>query len=369
MKITENRLRWVFPIAAAVFFALPLGKALAQTLPLEIPFLDEWAASPHARSSEEPFTHWNREGEIPIACAKCHSSYGFRDFLGADGSTPGKVDKPALTGSVISCVACHNSVTADLTRVTFPSGAEVSGLGKEAVCMNCHQGRTSVNTVNKAIKGMDADAVSPKLKFINIHYRAAAATRYGAQAKGGYQYDGKVYKGYYEHDEDSTTCRDCHNRHTVYTTVQACNLCHREVKNKKDFAKIRRSKADFDGDGDVKEGIAEEVKSLHGELLAAVQSYAAKVAGKPIGYDSHQYPYFFTDKDGNGTIDPGEANYGNRYKSWTPRLLKAAYNYQYVAKDPGAYTHNPAYVIQLLQDSLSDLSAKVEVNMAGKMRP
>ena len=59
----------------------------------------------------------------------------------------------------------------------------------------------------------------------------------------------------------------------------------------------------------------------------------------------------------------------NRYQNWTPRLLKAAYNYQFIAKDPGAYTHNPHYAIQLLQDSLADLGKSVEVDMAGMIRP
>jgi len=37
-----------------------------------------------------------------------------------------------------------------------------------------------------------------------------------------------------------------------------------------------------------------------------------------------------------GRIDEGEA----AYVTWTPRLLKAAYNYQYAQKDPGAAVHN-----------------------------
>ena len=127
-------------------------------LPLEIPFLDGWAASPHSRITAEPFNHWNKEGMVPPACAKCNSTYGFRDFIGDDGSTPGK-------------------------------------------------------------------------------------------------------------------------------------------------------------------------------------------------------------------IDDDEAVYANGYKGWTPRLPRAAYNYRYVAKDPGAYTHNPGYVIQLLHDSLADLARKVPVEMAGKARP
>ncbi|MDP6786908.1 MAG: cytochrome c3 family protein [Rhodospirillales bacterium] len=352
----------------AMLFVLPLGQAMAQMLPLEIPFLDEWAALPHARITAESFNHWNKEGMIRPACAKCHSTYGFRDFLGADGSTPGKVDKPALAGSVIGCIACHNPPTVKLTSVTFPSGQTVKDLGDEAICMNCHQGRAHTGTVDEAVKGIEADTVSAKLKFINIHYRAAAATRYGTEARGGYEYAGKTYRGYDPHDDGAGTCSDCHNRHTVQVEVASCNLCHRSVKTKKDYRNVRRLKGDFDGDGDVKEGIAKEIDTLHGGLLTAIEDYAKKIT-KPIGYDSHQYPYFFADKNGNGKIDPAEANYGNRYKSWTPRLLKAAYNYQYLAKDPGAYSHNSGYVIQLLHDSLADLSEKVPVKLAGKARP
>jgi hypothetical protein len=36
-------------------------------------------------------------------------------------------------------------------------------------------------------------------------------------------------------------------------------------------------------------------------------------------------------------------------------LLKAAYNYQYVMTDPGAYAHNGEYVVQVLQNTLRDL--------------
>jgi hypothetical protein len=78
---------------------------------------------------------------------------------------------------------------------------------------------------------------------------------------------------------------------------------------------------------------------------------------EPIIYDSHSYPYFFVDTDGKGEVDAGEANYGNRYNAWTPRLLRAAYNYQYAHKDPGGFAHNGKYVIQVLYDSLEDIGA------------
>ena len=62
---------------------------------------------------------------------------------------------------------------------------------------------------------------------------------------------------------------------------------------------------------------------------------------------------------GSGVADADETKFPNRYMAWTPRLLKAAYNYQFIIKDPGAYAHNSTYAIELLYDSLSDLGAKV----------
>ena len=76
-------------------------------------------------------------------------------------------------------------------------------------------------------------------------------------------------------------------------------------------------------------------------------------------YDSHAYPYFFVDTNGDGEATPDEANYGNQYKAWTPTLLKAAYNYQYVQKDPGGYAHNAAYILQVLYDTIEDLGGDV----------
>jgi hypothetical protein len=113
---------------------------------------------------------------------------------------------------------------------------------------------------------------------------------------------------------------------------------------------------DYDGDGDTEEGIAGEIETLHEELYAAMQAYAADVAGTPIEYNAQRYPYFFDDA-------------GERFAAWTPRLLQAAYNYQYGAKDPGAYAHNGKYIIQVLYDSLESLGAKASVDMAGMTRP
>ena len=72
------------PPAAAS--AVPAGMMPATA----VPFYAEWASSPHANRKAEPFNHWNKEGAIPVECARCHSTPGFRDYLGADGSTPSR---------------------------------------------------------------------------------------------------------------------------------------------------------------------------------------------------------------------------------------------------------------------------------------
>ncbi len=119
------------------------------------------------------------------------------------------------------------------------------------------------------------------------------------------------------------------------------------------------SSTDYDGDGDTTEGISGEVETMVEALYAALQAYAADVVGTPIVYDSATYPYFLIDANANGEVDADEASRSNGYASWTPALLRAAYNYQYAQKDPGAYAHNPKYVIQFLYDSIEHVGGDV----------
>ena len=121
------------------------------------------------------------------------------------------------------------------------------------------------------------------------------------------------------------------------------------------MALIRIDPTDYDGDGDTTEGIAGEVETMAAALYATMQTYAAETADTPIVYDGGRYPYMFADANANGTVDEGEGS----YSTWTPTLLKAAYNYQYVQKDPGAFAHNGKYVIQFLYDSINDLGGDV----------
>jgi hypothetical protein len=328
-----------------------------------IPFADLWVGSGHADAEAEAFRHWDEDDPavVPASCAKCHSTYGYHDFLGIDGTEAGVVDNDAAIDSVIECVACHNEATEAMTSVVFPSGIEITGLGPEARCMQCHQGRASKASVDNRIEeaGLtDEDAVSEDLGFTNIHYFAAAATQAGGTAEGGYQYDGKPYDSKFVHVAGYDACVGCHDPHTLEVKVEECATCHTGVGSVEDLRDVRMegSLVDFDGDGDLEEGIYYEIEGLRDMLYEAMQAYADEVSGTPIIYDSHTYPYFFIDTNGNGEVDEGEAAYANAYNAWTPRLAKAAYNYQTSLKDPGAYAHGGKYIIQLLYDSIENLN-------------
>lgn len=348
--------------------------------PVEIPYKDLWEGSAHNAVNTEPFRHWDDAAEnpdgVPTACARCHTTAGYRDYLGADGTEANKVDAavPAKDSQGIQCIACHNPVTTfQLNSVSFP-GFEldkdgnpvpyvITGLGDAARCMICHQGRESKASVDGQItrfKVEDVDAVVAPIKddqgnnvtfgFRNIHYFAAAATLYGTEVKGGYEYDGKLYDAKHMHVDGYDTCIGCHNPHTLKVKVDECAACHGDgVKAEGGLQNIRMPQAsawDYDGDGNKEEGMYFEIQGLQEALLAQIQSYAKDTAGAEITYDAATYPYFLGAD-------------GKAYPNWTARLLKAAYNYQVSVKDPGAFAHGNKYIVQLLIDSIEDLGGDV----------
>lgn len=353
---------------------------------VEVPYEELWADSAHAAVDTEPFRHWDGDdpAEVPTSCARCHTTAGYQDYLGADGSEAGKVDAavPAAEAQGIQCVACHNPVaTFGLTSVAFPGKDDegntiiITGLGDAARCMICHQGRASKASVDAQIEKFkieDVDAVVQPVKddkgndvrfgFINIHYFAAAATLYGGEVKGGYEYEGKLYDAKHMHVDDYDTCIGCHNPHTLKVKVDECAVCHGDgVKAEGGLQNIREPQAsawDYDGDGNVEEGMYYEVQGLQEALLAEIQKYAKEKAGVGVAYDAAAYPYFFADADGDGKADEKDGSLVG-YSAWTARLLKAAYNYQLSVKDPGAFAHGNKYIVQLLYDSIEDLGGDV----------
>lgn len=364
--------------------AVPQPTAIPEPtkVPLEVPFEAQWVSSPHNDATAEAFKHWDEEDpkEVPASCATCHTTTGYQDYLGADGSEAGKVDKNQPIGQTVQCAACHNEKASTLTEVAFP-GKDPDGnpliahnVGDSGRCMVCHQGRASKATVDAQIerfKITDVDAVVAPIKddkgadvrfgFVNIHYFAAAATLYGTEVKGGYEYEGKTYDAKNTHVDGYAECAACHSPHTLEVKVDECAVCHEGVKTADDLKNVRMvsSNPDYDGDGDVKEGMAFEIEGLQAALLAEIQKYAKDKAGAGIAYDAATYPYFLLDANGDGAGDKNDQGGAVGFNKWTARLLKAAYNYQVSVKDAGAFAHGNKYIVQLLFDSIEDLGGDV----------
>jgi len=355
-----------------IFFISSQARAAASIEKISV----DWWGSAHADATAEAFTHWNEDDlpQVPQECAKCHSGPSFIDFLGQDGSPEFSVDQPGPVGRVITCEVCHNEKAHALTMVTFPSD-ETIDLGEgNALCATCHSGTTSGEYVAISASDFDDDEVIADSSFITPHYAYAAATLYGTETKGGYEYAEKIYVGKFYHAEDVQTCTQCHDAHNLRTrvdykgeNVNLCAACHPNVTDYADYRQIYVDNVDYDADGTV-EGLYHEIQGVQQILYGAIQQYAKEVIGTPILW-ADQFPYLFVDTNDNGEVDEGEAGFPNRYTEFTPRLLRAGFNYQFSIKDAGAYVHNGKYVLQLLYDSIEDIATVIDYPYDGIIRP
>ncbi|MDO5704445.1 MAG: cytochrome C [Paracoccus sp. (in: a-proteobacteria)] len=342
--------------------AVPTGETPAYTLPSMAPLNPEqikignaaeiaaWSRSGHADAASRSFTNWNEAGTIPPNCAACHSGAGFRAYHGLDGSAGGEVP-PVPVGGVIDCDTCHNPGIGEIREVRLPNGLMHPVRGGEASCLTCHQGRASGSGIAAAVAEKMEDTPDPGISFINPHYGNAAATWLGGYAGLGYEYDGKTYEGRFTHAPPVETCAACHDPHSLEVAADNCQTCHGAT----DAMAIRISRLSHDGSGDTTKGIGQDIAANADVLKQLILDYAREVSGRPMIYDGGRHPYFFADANDDGVIDEAD---GERvaYDAWTPRLLKAAYNWKFVSSDKGVHVHNPHYALQLLYDSAEDLA-------------
>ncbi|SFD84693.1 cytochrome c3 family protein [Roseivivax sediminis] len=318
----------------------------------------DWHRSGHANAASASFSHWDEEGAIPPNCSVCHAGAGFRAFHGLDGSEPGLPAEPVPIGGVVDCQTCHDPGLSRIEQISLPSGVSHPVQGVEAACLTCHQGRASGQAIEAAIGDAPEDRPNPDLRFINPHYATAAATWLGGYGGAGYHYAGRDYSGRFFHARPIGTCASCHEPHSLEVATETCLTCHQSG----DPEEIRISRHSYDGSGDTSVGIHSDIQSNARLLMKMMKDYSGAIAGTPLVYDGHSYPYFFADANGDGVADTADGR-AQAYASWTPRLLRAAYNWKLVTADPGAYVHNPPYALELLHDSIADLAGPLEVDM------
>ena len=330
----------------------------------------------HFDGAAPAWRHWDQNADkvysyqVDAVCARCHSASGLPLLL--KGSL---LDSPIPAGNGLMCTTCHDSSNMParlaVKDVTLPSGKVVTFVDKadSNLCIECHQARASKQTVDKQISDYtvtDPDAVVGPIKvngadkafsFINAHYLGVAGIWFGNQAQIAYEYDGKTYAGQNQHpaaDGKNPGCVGCHDVHAGVVKTDLCQNCHTGIQSLQDLRGLGDS-TDWNGNGNVKEGIQSEFQSFQDALLSEIMSYAKTKAGAAIVYDANAYPYWFSDTNGNAKHEPDEKPYSN----WTARMLKAAYNFNYLSKTTGSVFHNARYAMQIDFDSIADLGGDV----------
>jgi len=359
--------------SAGLLASTPVSPTAEGTADADRAIRISFAGSGHADAASLAFTNWDAASpqEVPSSCAFCHTTGGYQEYIRS-----GKVAQaiPAPAGA-LDCGTCHNQEAEKLRAVTFPSGLTVDKLGREAVCIPCHYGRQSRADVDAQIARFnasgdpdgivaaikDANGNMVRFSFFNPHYMAAAAVWYGSDAQGFYEYEGKKYAGAYQHPavDDKTGCVGCHDAHSGKTKDELCKACHGDVSL--ESIRNEKSRADYNGNGNITEGIYQEYFPLLDMLYKEIEAYTLREIGYVIVYDPNAYPYWFADGNENGMHETEEVS----YSQWTPRLYKAAYNFHFLKENPGAGVHNPRYAMQIAIDSIEDLGGDV----SGFVRP
>jgi len=337
------------------------------------PRLAEWGRSGHGgkilevkekdmtaavtREVAPAFVYYNFSATDRAICQRCHTSTGFKNFAKDPVKYNPADNKFYLSGEqreMIYCWACHEAENLKPGEVapplrnpgrfeftspyTLPADriASVPDLGSSNACVSCHSGRSS-GAVIKA-----SSRIRGHFGGFNPHYLASAGVMFRTI---GYEFEGKDYTVSNPHSQISSPCVSCHmpaGSHMLevvkkdssgkITDIVAydstCSKCH--VNKAQLIEKINFGKQEFE----------QKLKQIE-ELLAK----------KGIYYNEHAYPYFYK------VSDPAQQTFQNAFTDWTSKdLLGAAFNFQLMKKEPGAYVHNPEYAKKLIEHTIEFLS-------------
>jgi hypothetical protein len=356
----------------------------------------DWAASGKGDVTAVPWkngpTHdWKTSGTAGASaetsaatdCVRCHTSTGYVQYvtsipnftnISPVGLSTDKTSEP------LTCNGCHNSdfsvrtigpVTAyfnySTKRPHTNPGTKVVAIstfyasffgtpfetGASKLCISCHAGRTAGDTikVGAVAAGVDFNNVD----FINSHYMAAAGVMY---ANTGYHFYSDYYYKYsnetnfnYQHEYIGTDFT------YVPTEVQGtngpCVNCHMTTPNKHSFypvtfgdpahATITNVTYPYCGSCHAPPvGTAPWLQDKKNAFAASLNFFQYVLNGKGIVYSSI-YPYFYT---AGGTAITAWGN---------PDTMGAAFNFNYLKREPGAYIHNDYYAKRLIFDSIDFL--------------
>jgi len=331
-------------------------------------YRQQWAASGHGDVKGAAFLNsaqhnWQASGtaganakqsaSVALDCQRCHTKAGYLAFALYTSLAPVDASAPRYS-EPLSCRACHTSGDFSAPLAIGPrtgyynySSAPTGRLqvtqgypdaGRSNLCLGCHVGRQAGSTLAAIAQATAQKGYSSSFwqdaGFIDAHGLSAGGQLYGVT---GYQYPGVDYtNGGVNHSQVGAggpegPCVSCHLPGASHTLDAAaggyalCNGCHQ-------------------GDGLVSDAFLAQQSAQFNATLKALGAALAQRGLSP-------------NLDGNGVLKyPAftARNWGNRLSG--PLTMGAAFNYNLLAHDPGAFAHNPTYTKRLLRDSLDYLA-------------
>jgi hypothetical protein len=338
-------------------------------------------------------------------CASCHSSPGFVAWTDSGVTTAPPVSADVTEPQ--TCTACHDQhgeatfgglPTPNMLRLygdvtTLVPGLGARGVGPAALCMTCHNSRTSVTVATEATIAAPASQAAP-----HTPSQADVLLAKNAATFGGSTYPSSVHTGV------PKLCVGCHMAPTppigaaghnlvgghsfavkagALVNTGACTSCHAGLDGFN-----RTAYGDYDGDGFL-EGVQTEVTGLEALVQEQLSLAAARLwpvetgGGTPAVVKHHGQIRVLKDfvpgtsavacspaADPEGWEAAGCFAFAAPTTPPTPGtglpqnttsetdFLKAAWNYFLIQGDRSRGIHNTAFAVSVLQRSYQALAGQ-----------
>lgn len=314
----------------------------------------DWAVSGHGNTSGKSWLAY--DFKTLSGCVQCHTTAGFIAYSTAKVTSAWGA--ASMTRDVLSCIGCHTDISSGALRTNLPfkpyandtdTNPNVGNISN--LCVKCHSGTQSGRSIRAKVA---ASADFTNLAFIGSHSAAAAGILFKSI---GYEFTGRDYsnKWHFKHDKVGI------NNYTAYNydtgSNGPCAGCHMSSANKHTFSPLTR-----DAGGVVTAIISTSCAGCHtgpayldgSRINSRETKFAAtllalqKVLEAKNIYYADVSPYFFKSSSNS---EPGNAitNWGNA------DTMGAAFNFNLLRHEPGAYAHNMIYTKRLIHDSIDFL--------------
>jgi len=314
----------------------------------------DWAVSGHGNTSGQSWLAY--DFKTLSGCVQCHTTAGFIAY--SSSRMTAAWGTPSKTREVLSCNGCHTDIGSGSLRTSLPIQPYANdpytnpNLGNTTnLCLKCHSGMQSGRSI-KALAAAAADFTN--LAFIGSHSSAAAGILFKSI---GYEFNGRDYnnKWHFKHDRIGIS----HYTAYGYDTGSdgPCVGCHMNSPNKHTFSPLARNAGGavtaitslscagcHTGPAYLDGGRMNSREVKFASALLALQKI---LETRGIFY-ANVAPYFFK--------NAGNSSPGNAVKNWgNADTMGAAFNFNLLQHEPGAYAHNMIYAKRLIYDSIDYL--------------